>query len=157
MNASIYLHFDGRCEEAFGFYAEVLQGEVLALMRWAEMPGDAAPPGMEQKVMHAHLRVGSSDILGSDVPPGRFASPAGFGVALNVDSSDAVDGIVGALSEGGAVTMPPGQTFFAHRFATATDRYGIAWMIVHSRHTWALTVGPLCRKSERETAQRPIA
>jgi uncharacterized glyoxalase superfamily protein PhnB len=27
-----YLHFDGRCEEAFNFYAKVLGGEIVAMM-----------------------------------------------------------------------------------------------------------------------------
>lgn len=133
MKASAYLHFDGTCEEAFGFYAETFGGEVVALMRWAEMPGGGAPPGTERKVMHAHLRVGASDILGSDTPAERYARPEGFGVALNVESSAEAERIFGALAPGGKVTMEIGETFFAHRFAMVTDRYGIPWLIVHAK------------------------
>lgn len=133
MKASAYLHFDGTCEEAFGFYAATFGGENMALMRWTEMPGGPPPPGMEQKVMHACLRVGATNIMGSDTPPGRYTRPDGFGVALNVDSDAEAERIFAALAPGGHVTMEIGETFFAHRFAMVTDRYGIPWLIVHAK------------------------
>ena len=34
-----------------------------------------------------------------------------------------------ALSEGGAVTMPLQETFWAKRFGMCTDRFGIPWMV----------------------------
>jgi len=83
--------------------------------------------------MHGHVKVGPSDIPGSNPPPGCYAKPGGFGVALNVDSSEEAERSFGALSERGSVTMHLGETFFAHRFAVVTDRYAIPWLIVHGR------------------------
>ena len=34
-----------------------------------------------------------------------------------------------ALSEGGAVIMPPAETFWALKFGMFVDRFGIPWMI----------------------------
>ena len=38
--------------------------------------------------------------------------------------------LFGALSEGGAVRMPLGKTFFASRFGMVKDRFGVLWMII---------------------------
>jgi PhnB protein len=38
-----------------------------------------------------------------------------------------------ALSEGGEVTMPMGETFFATRFGMAKDKFGVMWMVVHEK------------------------
>ena len=133
MNVSSYLNFNGQCEEAFTFYAKTFGGTVQALMRWSEMPGGNSTPGMANKVMHANLKVGSSEILGADGPPDRPLSHAGFNVTLNVDSNAEAERVFAALSDGGNVTMPVAETFFAHRFGMVTDRFGIPWMIVHGK------------------------
>lgn len=133
MNVSTYLNFNGKCEEAFGFYAKTFGGKIQALMRWSDMPGGNSNAAMANKVMHANLKVGTSEILGSDAPPDRPASHAGFNAALGVDSIPEAERIFAALSDGGNVTMPIGETFFAHRFGMVTDRYGIPWMVVHGK------------------------
>lgn len=33
------------------------------------------------------------------------------------------------LAEGGRISMPFAETFWAHRFGMLTDRYGVGWMI----------------------------
>ncbi|MDE3114148.1 MAG: VOC family protein [Pseudomonadota bacterium] len=134
MEASTYLNFNGQCEEAFAFYAKTLRGDVVAQMRWADMPGGNVPPGMEKRIMHAHLKAGTSSILGSDTPPANYSKPSGFGVALGVESNEEAERIFAALSDGGNVGMPMGETFFAHRFGMVTDRYGIPWMILHGKN-----------------------
>ena len=34
-----------------------------------------------------------------------------------------------ALAEGGTISMPIQQTFWAHRFGMCTDRFGMPWMV----------------------------
>lgn len=139
MNASAYLQFDGQCEEAFAFYAKTFGGEVVALLRWSEMPGDAMPAGsvspeLARKVMHSEIRIGATTLMGADPPAGHYSKPAGVGVTLSVESDADAERIFKALCAGGSVGMPIGETFFAHRFGMVTDRYGIPWMIVHRKH-----------------------
>ena len=133
MNVSAYLNFNGKCEEAFAFYAKTFGGTIQALMRWSDMPGGNNTPGMEKKVMHANLKVGTSEILGSDAPPDRAITHGGFNATLGVDSSADAERVFAALSDGGNVTMALTETFFAHRFGMVTDRFGIPWMIVHGK------------------------
>lgn len=138
MNTSVYLQFHGQCEEAFAFYAKIFGGEVTAVLRWSDMPGGAMPAGavapeLARKIMHSEIRIGATTLMGADPPPERYSKPAGFGVALAVESGADADRIFTALCDGGSVTMPIGETFFAHRFGTVTDRYGIPWLIVHRK------------------------
>ncbi|MGC8524827.1 MAG: VOC family protein [Acidibrevibacterium sp.] len=139
MNVSAYLQFDGQCEDAFAFYAKTFGGEVIALLRWSEMPGDAMPAGsvspeLAQKIMHSEIRIGATTLMGADPPPGHYSKPCGVGVTLTVESDAEAEGIFTTLCAGGSVGMPTGETFFAHRFGMVTDRYGIPWMIVHRKH-----------------------
>ena len=51
MNVQPYLFFNGRCEEALGFYRDALGAEVTALMRFRENPEPSHnPPGSEDKI-----------------------------------------------------------------------------------------------------------
>ncbi len=70
MQVQPYLFFNGRCEEALEFYRRVLGAEVQMLMRYREAPEPPPPgmlpPGSENKVMHAAVRIGESTVMASD-------------------------------------------------------------------------------------------
>ncbi len=129
-----YLFFEGRCEEALGFYREALGAEVTALMRFKDSP-DPPPPGMvppgaEGKVMHAEFRVGGATLMASD---GRCSGQPRFGgvsLALSVPDEATTDRFFAALAEGGQVQMPIGKTFFSPRFGVVADRFGVSWMVI---------------------------
>lgn len=135
MKVQPYLFFDGRCEEAIAFYREALGAEVLALMRFRDSPdpppSGMVPPGSEDKVMHASLRVGETEVMASD---GRCAGqPAfrGVSLSLSVPSEAEADRLFAALAAGGGeVQMPIGRTFFSPRFGVVADRFGVSWMVV---------------------------
>ncbi len=134
MQIQPYLFFEGRCEEALGFYRDALGAEVTALMRFEDSP-DPPPPGMippgsGRKVMHAAFRIGGATVMASD---GRCSGQARFGgVSLSVSVPDeaTADRVFAALAEGGQVQMPLGKTFFSPRFGVVADRFGVSWMIV---------------------------
>lgn len=130
MQAVPYLNFDGDCKEAFEFYKRVLNGEIVAMFTHAGTPAaEHVSAEWQDKIMHARLVAGDVVLMGSDSPPEYFEEPKGLRVSLHVaDAAEAVR-IFHALSEGGAVMMPIQETFWAHRFAMFTDRYGTPWMI----------------------------
>jgi PhnB protein len=128
-----YLMFGGRCEEAIEFYRKSVGAEVEMLMRFKEAP-DAPPPGMMpanwgDKVMHACLKLGDTQVLASDGCE-TTSNFQGFSLALSVTSEADAARKFGALSDGGKVTMPLGKTFFAKSFGMVTDRFGINWMVI---------------------------
>jgi|SRR5579871_4699464 len=125
-----YLGFDGRCEEAFQRYEKIFGGKILAMMRHSDAPaGSGVPqtPDVANRIMHARLQVGDRLLMGGDAPNGQRAS--GFCVSVTVDDPAEADRIFAALAEGGATTMPIGETFWAHRFGMVTDAFGIPWMV----------------------------
>lgn len=130
MRTTTYLNFNGECEEAFAFYAEVFGGTIGSMMHWSDVPGMDVPDDRAQRVMHAELKLGNHEILGADALPDAHVAPQGFNVTVNVDSSEEAERLFGALGEGGKVTMPMSETFFAQRFGMVTDRFGTPWMIV---------------------------
>ncbi|HZQ53816.1 MAG TPA: VOC family protein [Bryobacteraceae bacterium] len=125
-----YLNFNGQCEAAFKFYEQCFGGKDLMLMKFGESPmaGDT-PPEWRDKIMHAHLNIGQSALLGSDAPPDRFQKPQGFYVSYSLNDPAEAERVFKTLSENGQVQMPLQQTFWAVRFGMVADRFGIQWMI----------------------------
>ncbi len=122
-----YLNFNGNCEEAINFYKDALGGELLFMQRYGESPMKGM--GDDNNVMHCTLKIGDSHIMASDNPEGQPAS-IGSNVSLAIGSNDptGAEAIFAKMAEGGSVTMPMQQTFWAERFGMLTDKYGINWM-----------------------------
>jgi len=130
LKAHIYLSFDGQCETAFKAYETILAGKIASFFTYGGSPMAAqAPPGWADKVMHATLSVGGTVIAGADVPPERYERPQGFNILLGMDDPGEAERIFQALAEGGTITMPLEETFWALRFGAVTDRFGISWSI----------------------------
>ena len=133
MEVQPYVFFDGRCEEAIEFYRRALGAEVTMLMRFKDMPGPhepgMIPPGAENKVMHASLRIGNTTVLASDGRAQGRPSFAGFSLSLTVPDDAAAKRLFGSLAEGGQVQTPLTKTFFASSFGMVTDRFGVPWMV----------------------------
>jgi PhnB protein len=126
-----YLFFEGRCEEAIEFYKKALGAEVTMLMRYKESPEPAqAPPGSDNKVMHAAFRIGETTVMASD---GYCKGKPNFqGVSLSITAPDIAraDKMFSALADGGHVQQPLTKTFFSPRFGMVADRFGLGWMII---------------------------
>ncbi|MES2821335.1 MAG: VOC family protein [Pseudomonadota bacterium] len=131
MNVEPYLFFYGRCEEALQFYSQTLGAQIGYLMRFREAPeSERGPQEWQDKVMHATLRVGSSQLMASDGMHQQAPAPfGGLSLTLNVECVEQAERLFTALSEGGEVRMPPAQTFWSPCFAMLNDRFGVAWMI----------------------------
>jgi len=130
MELNPYLAFNGQCEAAFRFYADVLDGRIEAMFSHAGTPAEAQVPAeWREKILHARLQVGGKTLMGSDAPPGTYEAPKGFSISLNIDRVDEAERIFSALAERGTVRLPLQQTFWATRFGMLVDRYGVPWMI----------------------------
>lgn len=134
MQIQPYLVYEGRCEEALEFYKKALGAEVLMLMRFKDNPepppGSTPNPEIQNKVMHASIRIGDSTIMMSD---GRCQSKPdfqGFALTLSPSSEAEADRLFAALADGGSVRMPLARTFFSPRFGMLADRFGVGWMVI---------------------------
>jgi PhnB protein len=133
MQIQPYLFFDGRCEEAIDFYRRAVGAEPTMLMRFKDSPEPhqpgMIPPGAENKVMHAAIRVGDTTVMASDGRCQGKPNFQGFALSLTVANAAEADRLFAALGDGGQVQMPLAKTFFSPRFGMVADRFGVSWMV----------------------------
>ena len=126
-----YLAFDGTCAEAMRFYERVLAGKLEILMTNGDSPmREHTPPEAYGRIMHARLNLGERILMASDTPLGMpYEGIKGVSLALNYQSTDEAERVFAALGEGGQVTMPLQETFWAGIFGMLVDRYGTPWIV----------------------------
>ncbi|WP_425100907.1 VOC family protein [Tropicibacter sp. S64] len=131
MEPTLYLYFNGDCFEAMSFYEKTLGGEIMGVFRNADAPSaDDRMPGGDHLVMNMAMRLGHTMIMASDSPDSWYSKPQGFSISLAPKSVEDFDRLFDALAENAqAVTMPPGETFWAERFAMFKDRFGTPFML----------------------------
>jgi PhnB protein len=125
-----YLNFDGTAAKAIKLYESALGAKVDQLMRFGEVTADVpSAPEHKDRVMHCQLSVGSCVFMVSDTMPGHGAPKAGnVQVCLQFDDVSDMARRFEALSQGGKVTMPLGDTFWGATFGMLEDAYGVHWM-----------------------------
>lgn len=131
MHVEPYLFFEGRCDEAIDFYRQALGAEVAMLMRYKESPDPTMMiPGLEEKVLHASLRIGNTTLSASDGRCGGQAAFQGFALTLAVADAAEAGQKFTALADGGQTLMPLMKTFYSPCFGMVADRFGVMWMII---------------------------
>jgi PhnB protein len=134
MQVQPYLFFDGRCEEAVEFYRKAIGAEIVMLMRFKDSPEPPqpgmVPPGSENKVMHAALKIGDTTVMASDGRCQGKPSFQGFSLSLTAPNDAEAERLFDALAAGGQVRMPMAKTFFASKFGMVADRFGVSWMVI---------------------------
>jgi PhnB protein len=127
-----YLIFNGTARQAIQLYEDALGVKTEHIVRFGDGPCTTMSEEVKDYVMHARLRVGDTFLMISDTTPDRPA-PSEGNVQINLLFTDveSMDKAFAALSTGGSVKMPLGETFWAARFGMLIDRFGIAWMFNH--------------------------
>jgi PhnB protein len=125
-----YLFFSGTCRQAFARYQEIFGGD-LQLMPMSEMPAAEGPVPPEQAdlIMHAALSFGDNLLMASDDPTGDGGPVKGAAVSFSVGDAAEAERVFDALADGGQVTMPLSETFWAPKFGMCVDRFGTPWMV----------------------------
>ena len=133
MNIQPYLSFEGRAQEAIDFYKSTLGAKVDVVMHFKdappEMKAQMSPASMD-KIMHAAFHIGDTQVMASDGQCSGKASFSGVTLTLNATTPAEAEKLFGALGNGGKVTMPMSETFFAHRFGMLADKFGVNWMVL---------------------------
>jgi PhnB protein len=129
MRLDIYLNYRGSCEQAFRFYEQHLGGKITGIARHKEQPNPTTPPDWHEKVLHARIEIGTTVLMGADIPhaePMRSAY-----LTLTLDSEADAERTYALLSDGGQIFMKMETTPFANRFAMLRDKFGTSWMLLH--------------------------
>ncbi|QKW08268.1 VOC family protein [Streptomyces sp. NA04227] len=124
-----YISFSGDAKQAMEFYQGIFGGE-LSLNTYGSV-GPEAPPGYDDKIMHAMLETPKGfTLMGADSPPG-MESTQGNNITVSVSGDDAADlrGYWEKLSDGGTVSVPLDKQMWGDVFGMCTDKFGITWMV----------------------------
>lgn len=125
----IYVNYPGHCEEAFRFYEQHIGGRLLFLQRHSELPSNRTlPENWQNAVLHARLAIGSTVLMGADVPQAQPMRSAYL--TLRFKAAAEAERVYTVLSEGGEVFMQMEETFYASRFAMLRDKFGTSWMLL---------------------------
>lgn len=131
MKINPYLNFNGNCAEAMRYYAKILGGKDLHMMKFRDSPMGAQMSESEKDmIVHARFTTSGGDlVMASDATGGHYNKPQGYAVNINVDTPEEAERIFAGLSDGGNIGMAMQETFWARRFGMVTDRYGTHWMV----------------------------
>lgn len=130
-----YLCFNGDCEQAFLWYAEIFNGKIQHISKYGDIPESSdmfMSAEQKSKVMHAQLMLtGNGGISGADA---MWPLEKGCNVSIHVHLQDEAltQKVFSALSEGGVVLSelttnpPPDDSGIS---GSVKDRYGFIWII----------------------------
>lgn len=128
-----YLMMDGNAKEAILFYEKTLGAKVLFNQTFGEMPENPEfplPEEAKERISHAMLKVGESDLMFSDTFPGQ-PHQTGDQVTICITLSDIEESkqIFEELTQDGKVNMPLQETFFSPAYGIVTDKFGVTFQI----------------------------
>ncbi|MFD2369042.1 VOC family protein [Brevibacillus sp. GCM10020057] len=133
MRLTPYLMMDGNAKEAIAFYEKALEAQLLFSQTFGEMPENPEfplPEAARNRIAHATIKVGESELMFSDTFPGQ---PTQIGtqvtICLSTDDPAKSRRIFEALQEGGTVVMPLQETHFSPAYGIVTDKFGVSFQI----------------------------
>ncbi|HEX8694398.1 MAG TPA: VOC family protein [Longimicrobium sp.] len=129
MRLDVYLNYRGNCEQAFRFYERHLGGRITGIARHGEQPNPSLPADWKDRVLHARIEIGSTVLMGADVPQAEPMRSAYL--TLTFDGEADAERTYALLADGGEIFMKMEKTPFANRFAMLRDRFGTSWMLLH--------------------------
>jgi PhnB protein len=130
--AIAYLGFDGTCADAMRFYERALGGKLEVLMSGAESPiADQMPKEFAHRILHARLVLPGGGMLYAGDAPGHVPYEGIKGVSITIDYATVAEAekVFATLAEGGTVSMPMSESFWAKRFGMLTDKFGTPWIV----------------------------
>lgn len=116
-------------------YAQILGGTLKSIMTYGEMPNYPVPEEHANRIMNAQVELpGGLFIYAGDCPPGDYSGIKGIMLTLNYPTAEEGETIFNRLADGGKVTMPYAETFWADKFGMVTDKYGVHWAVNGNVH-----------------------
>ncbi len=134
---STYLNFDGKCEEAFNFYADAFSIKFNSpIDRFGDIAFPEGTPELDPSegnlVMHTQLEivpghlVHGTDMLksmGHELRVGNNTT-----ISIDFDDKEDLDNVFAALATDSTDRVDPIQQMWGAYWAVLLDRYKIRWM-----------------------------
>ncbi|MFF2887365.1 VOC family protein [Paenibacillus sp. NPDC057967] len=128
-----YLVMEGNAKEAIAFYQEVFGAKVLMQQAFGEMlanPEYPLPESVVDKIAHAQLKIGESELMFFDSFPGSpYTRGNNITVCVTLPNAEQATEVFDKLAHGGQIVQPLQATFFSPAFGTVTDAFGITFTV----------------------------
>ncbi|MEN9647641.1 MAG: hypothetical protein RLY57_445 [Candidatus Parcubacteria bacterium] len=130
-----WINFNGNALEAFTFYKAAFGGEFTKIVQFKDLASaDFQVPEQEaEKVMYIALPISNGSVLiGNDVPEfmGKVNENENRSkISIRTESREEADRLFNALSQGGTVEGPMGESPWNSYAGMFRDKYGIEWII----------------------------
>jgi PhnB protein len=128
-----YLVMDGNAKEAIQFYEKALDAKLLFYQTFGEMPENPEfpiPADAKERVAHAMLKVGETDLMFSDTFPGQpHQSGNQVTICISTNDKEKSKQIYETLQQDGQVNMPLQETHFSPAYGIVTDKFGVTFQI----------------------------
>jgi PhnB protein len=129
MKLDVYVNYRGNCEQAFRYYETHLGGRITGTVRHGDQPNPNIPADWSDKILHSRIEIGTTVLMGADIPHGEPMRSAYL--TLTLDGESDAERVYALLADGGEIFMKMEKTNFANRFAMLRDRFGTSWMLLH--------------------------
>jgi PhnB protein len=137
LKAIPYIMLDGNAKEAIQFYEKALDAKLLFSQTMGEASNQGEnpiPAEAKDRVAHAVLQVGETELYVADVLPGEAVQ---FGdqlsICLTIDDAEHAQKLYELLQEGGQVKVPLTQDYFSPAYAMLADKFGVTFQIFTKR------------------------
>jgi PhnB protein len=132
MSLDAFLSFDGDCRKALEFYEAAFRQKVTQVMTYGENP-EGSTPQDKDRIIYASLPAFGQNMMFCDCPSGqKYVKGNNIMLTIGLGDDEELKRIFTALSEGGAVYMPLGKTFFSELFGMVCDKFGVIWQLSKS-------------------------
>lgn len=134
---SIYLHFDGNCEEVFTHYKNIFGVGFSNIIRYGDLPHQEGMPVIpatdKDKIENVVIRLSDDTVLmGSDnleVFGQKIVTGNNFSIYFEADSKEQAEKVFAGLSEGGFIKMPLTLAHWGDLFGMCSDRFDVNWLV----------------------------
>ena len=100
MKLNTYLNFGGNCQDSFRFYEQHLGGKITMMVTHAEQPdASKVPANWRDKILHARIELGETELFGADVPPERFQPMRSAYLTLTVSTAQETERVNALLTK----------------------------------------------------------
>ncbi len=128
MTVRPYFNFKNECAQAIELYKRAFNTDVMQIMYFKDIPN--CPPGAEQNIMQATLKMGDTYIRMSDCLRDISCDVCERSAIAFECTVEEAENAFAVLSEEGNVGIPLCETFFSPRHGVVFDKFGIMWNIV---------------------------
>lgn len=131
MAISAFIHFNGNCRKAVGFYAKVFGIEKPVLNCYGDLPHDQEHPrscAEKKRVAFTYLTINEYRVCFSDCHP-DLAYEKGNDCSLMIieEDVDKLKRLFASLRKKGTVWMELQKTAWSECFGSLTDKFGVQW------------------------------